>query len=226
MLSSAVYRRLPLVYLADDAHLKNRPSLTCTGATCSAASPSRSPARDIAERESPFVTITFGLCAGQNGSLAVRSDLLIATPEARLGGLGGSPEGIADVVCDDDSSAVAGARRFLTTVPEELDTPLTPLSEAPVQPSLVLTDEDMYATPREQFDAIFDAEGAVLLGPDDGNVPGRTGPDRGLSGRLRPHRRGGAGGAHDRRHQANRPRRILERRLPGALRLDPGHAGL
>jgi acetyl-CoA carboxylase carboxyltransferase component len=167
MLSSAVYRRLPLVYLADGTPQESPEFDMHRGYLLSRVA-EQSPARDIAERESPFVTIAFGLCAGQNGSLAVRSDLLIATLEARLGGLGGSPEQIADLVCDDESSAIANARRFLSTVPEELDTPLAPLSDAPAQPTDVLAEEDMSATPREQFEAIFDAEGAVLLGPEDG----------------------------------------------------------
>ena len=168
MLSSAVYRRLPLFYLADGAP-EASPEFDMHRGYLLSRVAEQSPARDIAERESPFVTIAFGLCAGQNGSLAVRSDLLIATPEARLGGLAGSPEHIADLVCHDESSAIANARRFLSTVPEELDTPLAPLSDAPSPPIQVLADEDMSATPREQFDAIFDAEGAVLLGPGNGN---------------------------------------------------------
>lgn len=168
MLSSAVYRRLPLVYLADGTP-EESPEFDMHRGYLLSRVAEQSPARDIAEREAPFVTIALGLCAGQNGSLAVRSDLLIATPEAQLGGLGGSPERIADLVCDDESSAIAAARHFLTTVPEDLDAPLAPLSDAPAPPSLVLTDEDMYATPREQFEAIFDAEGTVLLGPADGH---------------------------------------------------------
>ncbi len=168
MLSSAVYRRLPLVYLADGTP-EESPEFDMHRGYLLSRVAEQAPARDIAEREAPFVTIAFGLCAGQNGSLAVRSDLLIATPAARLGGLGGSPESIADLVCDDESGAIASARRFLSTVPEELDTPLAPLSDTPAAPIRVLAEEELSATPREQFEAIFDFEGAVLLSPADGN---------------------------------------------------------
>ena len=168
MLSSAIYRRLPLVYLADGTPHESPEFDMHKGFLLSRVA-EQLPARDIAERESPFVTIAFGLCAGQNGSLAVRSDLLVATRDARFGALNSSPETVADLVCADEASALVAAQRFLGTLPEELDTPLTPLSDAPAAPIRILADEDMSATPREQFEAMFDSESGVLLGPADGH---------------------------------------------------------
>ncbi len=166
MISSSVYRRLPLVYLADGTPQASPEFDMHQGYLLSRVA-EQLPARDVAEREAPFVTIAFGLCAGQNSSLAVRSDLLIATTHARFGAANGSAEAVADLVCGDESSAIAAAQRFLSTLPEELDTPLVPVSERPAPPNAVLADDAMAATPREQFEAIFDAEGAILLGPED-----------------------------------------------------------
>ena len=52
-------------------------------------------------------------------------------------------------------------------MPEELDTPLEPLTLNPAGPSNILLDEYMDASLEEQFESIFDGEGAVLLGDLD-----------------------------------------------------------
>ena len=162
MLSNAIYRRLPIVYLADGTP-EESPEFEMHKGVLLNRWGEQAPARDVAEREAPLITIACGLCAGQNGSLAVRSDLLVATTRARFGALGGSPEAIADLVREDDADAIDAARRFLSTVPEELDSPLEPLTYNPAGPSNILMDEDMDATPEEQFESIFDGEGSVLL---------------------------------------------------------------
>ena len=167
MISSAVYRRLPLVYLADGAP-HEPPQFDMHKGVLLSRVAEQPPARDIAEREAPFVTIACGLCAGQNSSLAVRSDLLLASPAARFGAQHGAPEAVADLVCADELSAIAAAQRFLGTLPESLHSPLEPLSGAPAAALSTLRDEDMPAAPLEQFEAFFDAEGALLLGPADG----------------------------------------------------------
>ena len=166
MISNAIYRRLPIVYLADGAPDESPEFDMHRGYLLSRVA-DQSPARDIAEREAPLITIACGLCAGQNGSLAVRSDLLVATTQARFGASSGSPDAVADVVYDSDADAIAAAQRFLGTLPEGLDTPLEPLTHNPAGPSRILADEDMDATPEAQFEAIFDGEGAVLLSPLD-----------------------------------------------------------
>ena len=167
MISSAIYRRLPLIYLADGT-AEESPEFDMHRGFLLSRVAEQLPARDVAEREAPFVTVAGGFCAGQNGSLAVRSDLLVATRHARFGSQGGSPEAFADLVCDDDASAIAAAQRFPGTLPDELGTPLEPITSDPVLPAAALADEDMSASPRDQFEAIFDADGAVLLGPSDG----------------------------------------------------------
>ena len=166
MISNAIYRRLPIVYLADGTPDESPEFDMHRGFLLSRVA-DQVPARDIAERDAPLITIAFGLCAGQNGSLAVRSDLLIATTHARFGALDGSPGSVADLVSDDDSNAIAAAQRFLGTLPAELGTPLQPLTNTPAVPSNILNDEDMDATPEEQFESIFDGEGSVLLSGSD-----------------------------------------------------------
>jgi len=71
------------------------------------------------------------------------------------------------MICEDDSSAIAAAQRFLGMLPADLESPLSPLTDAPADASRLLADEDMSATPREQLDAIFDAGSVLLLGPAD-----------------------------------------------------------
>ena len=166
MISNAIYRRLPIVYLADGASQESPEFDMHSGFLLSRVA-DQLPARDIAEREAPLITVACGLCAGQNGSLAIRSDLLVATTHARFGALDGSPDAVADVVCESDADAIGTARRFLGTLPSELETPLQPLTEAPSSAALDLTDEDMAATPREQIEAIFDADSVTLLDPAD-----------------------------------------------------------
>ena len=166
MISNAIYRRLPIVYLADGASQESPEFDMHSGFLLSRVA-EQLPARDIAERDAPLITIACGLCAGQNGSLAVRSDLLVATTRARFGALDGSPGAVADLVCGDDAGAVAAAQRFLSTLPEELGTPLEPLTHDPAGPSNILFDEGMDASPEEQFEAIFDGEGSVLLSDID-----------------------------------------------------------
>jgi len=166
MLSNAIYRRLPIVYLADGTS-EEVPKFDVHAGVLLSRVAEQLPARDIAERESPLVTIACGLCAGQNGSLAVRSDLLVATDRARFGALEGSAESVADLVCESDAEAISAAQGFLATLPAELGSPLVPNPEASSEAALTLTDEDMYATPREQLDAIFDVGSVTLLGPAD-----------------------------------------------------------
>ena len=162
LLSSAIYRRLPIVYLADGTP-EESPEFDIHRGVLLSRVAEQLPARDIAERGAPLITVACGLCAGQNSSLAVRSDLLVATAHARFGADGGSADLIADLVCDDDAAAIDAARRFLSTVPEDLDSPLAPLTYNPAGPSHILVDEDMDAPLDEQFEAIFDGEGSVLL---------------------------------------------------------------
>lgn len=168
MISNAVYRRLPIVYVADDSSQESPEFDMHRGFLLSRVA-EQLPARDIAEREAPLITIACGLCAGQNGSLAVRSDLLVATTHARFGAHGGSPDAIADLVCHDDAGAIDAAREFLGSLPKELDSPLEPLTYRPAGPSNILVDEDMDASPEEQFESIFDGEGSVLLSEIDEN---------------------------------------------------------
>ena len=162
MISSAIYRRLPLIYLADGT-AEEPPEFDMHRGYLLGRVADQAPARDVAEREAPFVTVACGLCVGQNGSLAVRSDLLVATVHARFGASDGAPGSIADVVMEGDSEAIAAAQRFLGTLPEELDTPLEPLTHNPAGPSNILLDEYMDATLEEQFESIFDGEGSLLL---------------------------------------------------------------
>ena len=166
MVSNAVYRRLPIVYLADGASQESPEFDMHRGYLLSRVA-EQLPARDIAEREAPLITIACGLCAGQNSSLAVRSDLLVATTHARFGALDGSPRAVADLVCEDDAGAIAAAQRFLSSLPTELGSPLEPLTFSPASPSRILLDEDMDASPEEQFESIFDGEGSVLLSESD-----------------------------------------------------------
>jgi methylmalonyl-CoA carboxyltransferase large subunit len=168
MISNAIYRRLPIVYLTDGT-AEESPEFDMHRGFLLGRVADQLPARDIAEREAPLITIACGLCAGQNGSLAVRSDLLVATRYARFGASDGSPDSVADVVFDDDAEAIAAAQRFLGSLPEELGTPLEPLTYNPAAPSNIMTDEFMDATPEEQFESIFDGEGAVLLSEIDSN---------------------------------------------------------
>ena len=164
MLSNAIYRRLPIVYIADGTSA-DVPEFDAHGGVLLSRVAEQLPARDVAEREAPLVTVACGLCAGQNGSLAVRSDLLVATDRARFGAQEGSAESVADLVCETDAEAVGAAQRFLATLPAELESPLAPMSDASHEAAHSLTDEDMYASPREQADAIFDAGSVTLLGP-------------------------------------------------------------
>ena len=172
MISNAIYRRLPLIYLADGVAEPTRDFDMHRGALLSRVA-EQLPARDVAEREAPLISVAFGVCAGQQGSLAVRSDLLVATPHARFGALNGSPSDVADVVLDSDAAAIATAQRFLATVPIELESPLEPLSDTPSPPVRELAEEDMDATPGEVMEAIVDAGSAVLLsGPESSCVVG------------------------------------------------------
>lgn len=166
MLSNAIYRRLPIVYVADGAP-EESPEFDIHRGVLLSRVGEQLPARDVAEREAPLITVACGLCAGQNGSLAVRSDLLVATPQARFGALDSSPDDVADLVCDGDSDAIDAARRFIGNLPTELETPLEPLGDESADAARQLNDEDMYATPREQIEAIFDEGSVTLLGPAD-----------------------------------------------------------
>ncbi len=168
MISNAIYRRLPIVYLADGTP-EESPEFDMHRGFLLSRVADQLPARDIAEREAPLVTVACGMCAGQNSSLAVRSDLLVATTHARFGASDGSPDAVADVVLGSDAEAIAAAQRFLSTLPEELDTPLEPLTYNPAGPTNILLDEYMDATPEEQFESIFDGEGAVLLSEIESN---------------------------------------------------------
>ena len=166
LISNAIYRRLPIIYLADGV-AEEPPELDMHRGVLLSRTAEQLPARDVAEREAPLVTIACGLVAGQHGSLAVRSDLLSATANARFGAAAGAPDSLADVVCDSDAEAIAAARRFLNSLPPDLHAPLEPLLETPADPVRQLTDEDMYASPREQIEAFFDAGSVTLLGPSD-----------------------------------------------------------
>ena len=166
MISNAIYRRLPIVYVADGA-AEDSPEFDMHAGFLLSRVAEQLPARDIAEREAPLITVACGFCAGQHGSLAVRSDLLVATTEARFGAADGDPDEVADVVCASDNEAIETARRFLSMLPPKLDTPLEPQSVQPGRPTNILLDEDMDATTAEQFDAIFDGDGAVLLSGKD-----------------------------------------------------------
>ena len=225
MISSAIYRRLPLIYVADGT-AEESPEFDMHKGFLLSRVADQLPARDVAEREAPFVTVACGLCAGQNGSLAVRSDLLVATRDARFGAQGGSPETVADLVCEDDASAIEAAQVFLGTLPEELGTPLESITGGPVAPTAALSEEDMSASPRQQFEAIFDADGAVLLGPSDGGCSGWSGTNRRVPGRVCPHWGFASVCARCGRCEADRPRRLVERRLPDSVHLDAGHARL
>ena len=119
MISSAIYRRLPLIYVADGT-AEESPEFDMHKGFLLSRVADQLPARDVAEREAPFVTVACGLCAGQNGSLAVRSDLLVATRDARFGAQGGSPETVADLVCEDDASAIEAAQVFWARCPKSL----------------------------------------------------------------------------------------------------------
>ena len=225
MISNAIYRRLPIVYLADGTPDESPEFDMHRGFLLSRVA-DQVPARDIAERDAPLITIAFGLCAGQNGSLAVRSDLLIATTQARFGALDGSPGSVADLVSDDDPNAIAAAQRFLGTLPAELGTPLQPLSNTPAVPSNILKDEFMDARPEEQFESIFDAEGSVLLSDTDETCLVGLGRIEGFPVGVCADRRFAACCADDGRHETDRPRSFVERRLPDPLPLNPGHARL
>ncbi len=166
LLSNAIYRRLPVIYLADGA-VAEPPSFDMHRGILLSRVAEQLPARDIAERAAPVVAIVFGLCSGPSSDLAVRSDLLLATPQARFGTVAGTSEGIADAACEDDASAIAAARRFLALVPKRLDAPLEPLTSAPPAALDTLGDEDMDAGAVEQAAAILDAGSAVLLSPPD-----------------------------------------------------------
>lgn len=166
IISNAIYRRLPIVYLADGSS-GEPPEFDMHGGKLLSRVAEQLPARDIAEREAPLITVACGFCAGQNGSLAVRSDLLVATPYARFGATSGSPGAVADVVIESDADAIAAGRRFLSGLPEALDSPLEPLTHTPAGPSNILLDEHMDASLEEQFESIFDGEGSVLLSDPD-----------------------------------------------------------
>ena len=165
-ISNAVYRRLPLVYLADGASAGPDDLDVHAGKLMKRSAP-QLPARDIAEREAPFVAIACGFCAGQDAALAIRSDLLIATPEARFGTAQGSPDAVADLIRSDVRSAIETARTFLAAIPEQLHAPLEPAT-APTAPGAALADEEMSADPERLFEALFDADEAIRLGSDSG----------------------------------------------------------
>ena len=76
LLSNAIYRRLPIIYLADGT-ADESPEFDMHRGVLLSRVAEQLPARDIAEREAPLITVACGLCAGQSGSLAVRSDLLM-----------------------------------------------------------------------------------------------------------------------------------------------------
>lgn len=166
-LSNAIYRRLPLVYLADGTSI-DAPDLDIRKGALMKRVADQLPARDVAEREAPFVTIACGFCAGQDAALAIRADLLIATPEARFGTENGAPNAIADLVSADDESAIEAARTFLATLPTHLGTPLERIAATPRAAVRTLADEEMSPEPKQLFEALFDGEGAVLLGTDAG----------------------------------------------------------
>lgn len=171
-LSNAVYRRLPLFYLADGANADAPAFDMFQGATLKRVA-DQVPARDVSERGAPFIAIAFGACAGQDAALAVRSDLLLATLRARFGGEQNSPDDVADLVCPDDDAAIAQARAFLATLPDRLGVPLAPTAP-PATPAVDLGDEEMSSHPKQLMRALFDeTDSTLVLGSDaDGCVAG------------------------------------------------------
>lgn len=160
--SLAIYRRLPIVYLADGSPTEYR-QFAPEGGMLIHRVAEQTPARDVAERVQPFVSVVFGACSGQDAAFAVRADLVIATDGAQLSA--GEPataraESRVDVAATDDASALETAKRFLQLFPTSLDKPLEAGSHSEALRPL---GDEPAASSQELLDGLIDHDSSVVL---------------------------------------------------------------
>lgn len=163
-----VYRNLPIVYLADGSETEYR-AFDPNDALLMGRVAQQEPARDIAERRAPFVSVLFGVCSGQDAALAIRADLIIATGDARLSAAASGSDTTFEAAVDrsagDDVEAVAFARQFFTLMPGTPDAALA--VQAAAEPPQPLGD-DPDSTSRALLDGLLDADSGLLLSGGSG----------------------------------------------------------
>ena len=93
------------------------------------------PELQLADRAAPIVLILAGEVAPELEALALDADVVLATPA------GAGTAIAADVVLDDDASAIAAAVALLRLIPTHALTPLRRVGAAPQAPAASLPDE-------------------------------------------------------------------------------------
>lgn len=162
-ISAAIYRRLPIVYLADGSPQEFAVYEPDTG-IIPGGLVEQQPARDVSEREAPFVTVCFGVCRGQDAAVAVRSDLLVATERASFGpNASSSSTRVEDVLLASDAAAISAARQFLGGLPPRLGTLLEPLGAGPFDVAAPLAEDQMSADVAQLIAGLFDAGSPLEL---------------------------------------------------------------
>lgn len=175
LIDHAMFRRLPLVYLADGSSAPPPEFSPTDGLLISRMADQRG-ARDVSERVAPFIAIVLGPCRGQEAALLARADLIIATPEGRVTAADGewrTAASVADAVAPDDATAIDLARRTLELLTAGPSGPVrsATLEERP------LVDDDIECRPDRLLDGIPDAGSLVRLGSGAGIVTGLAAVD-------------------------------------------------
>lgn len=159
VLMHAVQGRVPLLYLADGGGL-HRFDLDLGEGRLLGRYTDRSivmPELELSERTAPIVSLLLGPVAGQEAALVAGSDVVVATPDGRIGsGPGSAGAPFCDVAAANEAEAIGLAKRILALLPAQRQAALPPAPAA--GPSAELPDAPGNDLPAESILAgLFDA---------------------------------------------------------------------
>jgi acetyl-CoA carboxylase carboxyltransferase component len=111
LVDHAVFRRVPLVYIADGSPVPSEKFPAGDGLLIARIADQHG-ARDIEERTVPYVAVVLGACHEQQSAFVCAADVVVATASGRIESGAGSlaAETFADVVAPDDATALAITR--------------------------------------------------------------------------------------------------------------------
>lgn len=172
LIDHAVFRRLPLVYIADGAEATSHRFDPARGMLITRIA-EQIGARDVSERRAPFVSVILGPCYGQDAALAVRADVVIATPAAQITVADRAPQpvgAVADLVATSDAAALDAAKVFLRyTTARQLQGGRFDVSR---REASRLTDHDCDVPAERLAEGLADADSLLRFGADSDVVTG------------------------------------------------------
>ena len=167
IIDHAVFRRLPLIYLAD-GRSNPAPTYPAGEGLLIPRIADQKGARTIDERRAPFVAIVLGPCADGDAALMSRADVVVASPRGRIrvGSGWAAPAAFADIHASDDAGAIDAARAALDLLllPQPADQSFAvPSAES-------LDDSDGRCDPARFVAGVADAGSVVPLTASAGQV--------------------------------------------------------